>query len=178
MLALQNLEMKFPELKNRHFYAIDQEFNRPQIELNLMINYFKKSILNENEKEKIYRDLFQTDDPTKEYDVLRELNIIKSLLEQVKPVNNAQYPNEEGFLPHLNRIMGPNEILSQTFKELHNEINLNTHVKEGLKVLGWIIPKSLLATQDPVEKNHLSILFSIAKLANIQIYTRKSLGLS
>lgn len=163
---LHSLESEQPEFVEKNKLG---SFNNPSEVLDKMIKHYQSKQMNEKEEIEEYIQLFNTDDPQGFYNIINELNSLKEILGYFKPIGNNQ-----SFSPHLNRIMGPEEILALSHKLLNNEINFDTYTKERIKVRAWIVSMSLLEDK----KNNLEILhkiFTLAKHENIHVLVRKPL---
>ncbi|MDP1880742.1 MAG: hypothetical protein Q8K60_07370 [Parachlamydiaceae bacterium] len=166
ILSLHYIEKFYPDCRDEDITS--ENFNRLSHILDVMIKYYSLNNFNKlKEKEEFFK-LFLIN---KETNIISELNKLKNVIEYFKNINAS----DSTYHPYLNRLMGPQEILSGTNLEDNNEINIDTYTKKPLKVKAWLLSKSLISMNSEKDRDFLSKIFTIARHEQIPVLFRTSL---
>lgn len=150
-------------------FSKDYLLNRVFYQILSLKDYYKNATLSPEEKKERFCRLFGVnEDPSGQYDIVGELEKTEKYLHNI-PMKVFD-ENGEWAETHLNRFMGPQEILSQYDQRMWNEINIDTQKGGGVQVKAIIIPKDLFEMTE-YEQDVLKVLRT-AEIHQVPVFIR------
>lgn len=181
ILKIVKLENEFPQLKVRAFYEEPPAFEitRTKLQLAALKEFYGTVQMTEEQRKNEFRKLFLADDPSGVYDIVGELNKTEALIQQIPKIIPSDFDRPQAglrFATNVNRFMGPQEVLSETPHDAHNELNLEAKRPGVLVIKALIIPRHVFEKGNQEDVKKLRDILNLAKKNHIPVFIRSVPG--